>query len=160
MPQVFINYRRETDAYAAALLDELLSREIGSKRVFRAAKSIPPGSDYVLAISKAINACDAMLIVVGSGWHESFGAKIDGAEDWVLREILGALNAKKVVIPIILSGAPAIRSGELPGELAFLASLQYLRFDYRNAVQDAAYISRKLHEIFPGRGFWSHWRWA
>ncbi|MFF0297728.1 toll/interleukin-1 receptor domain-containing protein [Kitasatospora sp. NPDC004614] len=158
MPQIFINYRRATDAYAAALLDELLSRELGSRRVFRAAKSIPVGSDYVSEISKAIGSCDAMLVVVGVGWSESFSAIGNGREDWVLREIREALGARKVIIPIVLSGASVIRRESLPEDLAGLEFLQYLRFDYRNSAQDAIYISRRLRERFPSRSVWSYWR--
>ncbi|WP_189272449.1 toll/interleukin-1 receptor domain-containing protein [Kitasatospora griseola] len=158
MPQVFINYRRATDAYAAALLDELLSRELGSRRVFRASKSIPAGSDYVSEISEAIASCDAMLVVVGVGWSESFPVSGDGREDWVLREIREALEARKVIIPIILSGASVIRRESIPEDLAGLAFLQYLRFDYRNSAQDAIHISRRLRERFPRGSIWSHWK--
>ncbi len=151
MPHIFINYRRETDAYAAALLDELLSRRLGPDHVFRAGRSIAPGADYTLEIVRAITSCDAMLVVVGPGWHEHFAARYPEQEDWVLYEIEKALEEQKVIVPVLLSGTPRIRPENLPAVVLPLASFQYLRFDYRNTVRDAAYMSEQLERRFPGR---------
>lgn len=43
---IFINYRKGGGAYAAALLDALLSERFGEDQVFRAAKSVVAGSDF------------------------------------------------------------------------------------------------------------------
>jgi hypothetical protein len=42
---IFINYRSQSEAYAAALLDERLSNRFGSNQVFRASRSIDAGDD-------------------------------------------------------------------------------------------------------------------
>ncbi|QMU67072.1 toll/interleukin-1 receptor domain-containing protein [Streptacidiphilus sp. P02-A3a] len=151
MPHIFINYRRETDAYAAALLDELLSHRLGPDHVFRAGRSIAPGADYTLEIARAIASCDAMLVVVGPGWHERIAARYPDQEDWVLYEIEKALEEQKVIVPVLLSGTPRIRPGDLPDVVLPLASFQYLRFDYRNTARDAAYMCEQLERRFPAR---------
>ncbi|MBC3843004.1 toll/interleukin-1 receptor domain-containing protein [Streptacidiphilus sp. 4-A2] len=151
MPHIFINYRRETDAYAAALLDELLSRRLGPDQVFRAGRSIAPGADYTLEIARAITSCDAMLVVVGPGWQEQLAARYPDQEDWVLYEIEKALEEQKVIVPVLLSGTSRIRPGDLPEVLLPLASFQYLRFDYRNTLRDAAYMCDQLERRFPAQ---------
>src|SRR5687768_1458624 len=84
--EVFINYRRRDDAYAAAFLDDYLSRQFGADRIFRAGRSIPAGEEYEIYIMAAIAKCHGMLILVGPDWVESF-KQYDESEDWVRREI-------------------------------------------------------------------------
>ena len=43
MSEIFINYRGSDEPYAAALIDQELSRRFGPARVFRAGRSIRPG---------------------------------------------------------------------------------------------------------------------
>ncbi|MFD7129440.1 MULTISPECIES: toll/interleukin-1 receptor domain-containing protein [Streptomyces] len=153
MAQIFINYRRDGGAYTAALLDELLSKHFGETQVFRAAKSIIAGSDYVAAILKAIRGCDAMLVIVDDHWLEKFetGNYISSPDsDWVLREIEEAFKWERIVIPVLLSGVNRLREEDLPVALTKLATLQYLRFDYRNIQQDSIYMAKQLVRVCPG----------
>lgn len=157
MAHIFINYRREGGAYAAALLDELLSRRFGEARVFRAAKSITAGSDYEKSLLEAVRGCGVMLVIVDDGWlgrFDSDNGDSDNGEsspssDWVLREIEGALRYERTVIPVLLSGVDRLREDDLPNPLKGLAVLQYLRFDYRNVRQDSVYLAEQLVRAYP-----------
>ncbi|MFE4329421.1 toll/interleukin-1 receptor domain-containing protein [Streptomyces sp. NPDC056831] len=153
MAQIFINYRRDGGAYTAALLDELLSKHFGERQVFRAAKSIIVGSDYVAAILEAVRGCDVMLVIVDDCWlgkfeTENYNSSPDS--DWVLREIEEAFKCERIVIPVLLSGVNRLREADLPAALAKLATLQYLRFDYRNVQQDSNYMAEQLVRVCPG----------
>src|SRR5580698_5953711 len=57
---IFLCYRSQVDAYAAALLDHLLSEHFGADNVFRASRSIKPGEDYRKALSAAAERSSAM----------------------------------------------------------------------------------------------------
>ncbi|WP_420706479.1 toll/interleukin-1 receptor domain-containing protein [Streptomyces sp. MspMP-M5] len=150
MSQIFINYRREGGAYAAALLDELLSNHFGEDRIFRAARSIAPGSDYSESILEAVAGCGVMLVVVDDGWLGKFSSGSRGPaprQDWVLREIEEAFKNERRVIPVLLSGVKRLEEGCLPDSLARVARLQYLRFDYRNIRQDIGFMVEQLVRV-------------
>ncbi|MEK2475682.1 toll/interleukin-1 receptor domain-containing protein [Streptomyces noursei] len=153
--QIFINYRREGGAYAAALLDELLSNHFGADQVFRAARSIEPGSDYSESILEAAADCEVMLVVVDDGWLGKFSPGFRGStpqQDWVLREIDEAFKNERRVIPVLLSGVKRLEESCLPESLARVARLQYLRFDYRNIRQDIGFMVEQLVRVTSHRG--------
>lgn len=147
-PTVFVNYRRGDDAYAAAFLDDALSREFGPDRIFRAGRSIPAGQDYEHCIMKAIESASIVLVLMGPNWAESLKSG-DRKNDWVSKEIAEAFERKIPVVPILLSGASRIAEDYLPSDLAPLARLQYLRFDYRNTFQDLTHIANELRRAVP-----------
>ncbi|MFI1183379.1 toll/interleukin-1 receptor domain-containing protein [Streptomyces sp. NPDC020799] len=152
MTQIFINYRKEGGAYAAALLDELLSGCFGEDQVFRAARSITPGSDYSEAILEAVAGCGVLLVIIDDGWLVKFSSERGGptsGQDWVLREIEEAFKYGRKVVPVLLSGVGRLNEASLPEALARVARLQYLRFDYRNIRQDVNFIAEQLVKVCP-----------
>lgn len=150
MTSVFINYRRRDEAYAAALLDEKLSRTIGPEAIFRASRSIRAGQDYEAAILAAIAECQVMLVIVGQNWPGRAGfTTTDPREDWVQREITEAFEQDLHVVPILLSGVDRIVEDDIPETVSKIARLQYLRFDYRNIEQDSIRIEEELRALIP-----------
>ncbi|MER7857410.1 TIR domain-containing protein [Streptomyces rhizosphaericola] len=150
--RIFINYRKKGGAYAAALLDELLSGRFGEREIFRAAKSIAPGSDYSESILECVAGCDVLLVLVDADWSEGLNSGSSDSNlkvDWVSREIEEAFKHGKVVVPVLLSGADRLDEIALPEGVARVARLQYLRFDYRNIHQDVSFISEQLVKICP-----------
>ncbi|MEV7848688.1 toll/interleukin-1 receptor domain-containing protein [Streptomyces cyaneofuscatus] len=153
MDQIFINYRREGGAYAAALLDELLSAQFGEDRVFRASRSILVGSDFARSILNAVEGCGVMLVIVDAGWLDKFGSTENDSSptcDWVVREIEEAFRLDRIVVPVLLSGVGRLHAPGLPETLTGLAGLQYLRFDYRNIRQDSEHMVEQLVRVCPG----------
>ncbi|MFJ9636758.1 toll/interleukin-1 receptor domain-containing protein [Streptomyces sp. NPDC101178] len=152
MDQIFVNYRREGGAYAAALLDELLSEQFGEDRVFRASRSILAGSDFARSILSAVEGCSVMLVIIDAEWSGKFDIPENDASptcDWVLREIEEAFKFGRLVIPVLLSGVGRLCARDLPESVAFLADLQYLRFDYRNIRKDSDYMVEQLIRACP-----------
>ncbi|GGZ56427.1 hypothetical protein GCM10010387_58040 [Streptomyces inusitatus] len=155
MAQIFLNYRREGGAYAAALLDELLSDRFGEDQVFRAARSIPPGSDYSESILAAVAECEVLLVIVDSGWLEKFESEasdLPAERDWVQREIEEGFKCERIIVPVLLSGVKRLSEKSLPGAMAPVARLQYLRFDYRNIRQDVGFMAEQLVRVCPEIG--------
>ncbi|GGZ17071.1 toll/interleukin-1 receptor domain-containing protein [Streptomyces nitrosporeus] len=151
--RIFINYSKKGGAYAAALLDELLSNRFGEEEIFRASRSIAPGSDYSESILECVAGCEVLLVIVDADWTKRFTPQAYDAnrkEDWVSREIEEAFKHGKVVIPVLLSGAERLDGSPLHGAAADVARLQYLRFDYRNIHQDVRFMCEQLVKICPG----------
>ncbi|MEU3835228.1 toll/interleukin-1 receptor domain-containing protein [Streptomyces microflavus] len=155
MVHIFINYRKGGGAYAAALLDALLSERFGEDQVFRAAKSVVAGTDFAESILKAVSECQVMLVVVDPDWSDKFNTLKSGSPDtfdWVQKEIEEAFRLNRIVVPVLLSGADRLRQDDLPVPLVRLAFLQYLRFDYRNVRQDSIYMAEQLARVSPSIG--------
>jgi len=148
MSMIFINYRRRDGAYAAAFLDDALSREFGSEHIFRAGRSIRPGENYEQCIVSAIESSNAMLVLIDPDWVNSFKtAQLD--MNWVHREVREALVREVPVVPVLLAGTSRLSEDCLPPDIATLARLQYLRFDYRSTIQDLAYIANEIRRSVP-----------
>jgi hypothetical protein len=119
---IFISYRRgDTTAYAGWLADRLGSH-FGEQKVFRDIGSVEPGADFVEDIERAVEACDVMLVVIGS----SRGANLIEREttkrdDYTRLEIATALKRNIRVIPVLVQGASMPNTEELPNDLASLA---------------------------------------
>jgi TIR domain len=147
---IFINYRRRDEAYAAALLDEKLSKYFGSNFIFRASRSISAGADYEISILHAIEHCQVMLVVIGPNWSSALlNGSADIRDDWVRREISEAFKREIPVIPILLTGTVRLCEDDVPPDIARLARSQYLRFDYRNFEEDSRRIAHELGRAVP-----------
>lgn len=128
MPRVFINYRREDSRDFTGRLDDTLSEHFLRENVFRDVHTIWPGVDWVDAIQKGIQSCDVLLVVIGRQWLAMLQSRADRPEeDQVRAEIEGALQANKLVIPVLPQGSVMPEARELPGVLAKLTR--------RNAVE-------------------------
>jgi hypothetical protein len=151
MGSIFISYRSADDAYAAALLDQMLSEVFGANNVFRASRSIAPGSDYESALAAAVRASNVVLVIVGRAWIEGADGILETArpDDWVRTEIGMALELGTVIIPLLLAGVPRLADLELPSDMRQLCSFQYMRFDYRNIENDFSRIKREVARYVP-----------
>ncbi|MCN9243804.1 toll/interleukin-1 receptor domain-containing protein [Streptomyces sp. RY43-2] len=129
MTDVFINYRTGDGDKTAALIDHELSRRFGRDRIFRASKSIAPGSPYPDGLLTGLRSSSVVLAVIGPDWT-NFQSRLRDPEDWVRKEILEAFTCEIPVVPV-LDGRKTDRLSRdrLPAELAQLADLQSVPFD-------------------------------
>ncbi|MCX4970456.1 toll/interleukin-1 receptor domain-containing protein [Streptomyces sp. NBC_00654] len=153
MPLIFVNYRTNDEEATATLVDRELSRIFGEENVFRASKSIRPGSRYPQELLKAVRRTSVLLVVIGHRWLEAGGTGTRGAledeNDWTRREIEEALENGAVVIPLLVAGARRLRSEDLPVALGDLADCQYRRLDHRNAAADLGRLADDLIALLP-----------
>ncbi|MFC6881210.1 MULTISPECIES: TIR domain-containing protein [Actinomadura] len=152
MESIFISYRSADDAYAAALLDEMLSQRFGHNNVFRASRSIAPGSDYQTALLAAVGSTKVMLVIVGRSWAAETAPAARHAfspDDWVRKEVAKAIELGIVVIPILLSGAPRLADLKFPPDMQKFTSFQYMRFDYKNIDNDFRRVEQEVSRYIP-----------
>ena len=114
MADVFISYRRDDSAYALLLYDRLGS-DFGRDRVFRDVDDIRPGQYFDEVIRAELNACRAMVAVIGPGWVRA-RERLQDDHDWVRREIALALGRPMLVVPVLVGGVQV--PVELPVDVA------------------------------------------
>jgi hypothetical protein len=119
---IYLSYRRtESAAYAGRLFDHL-SRRFGPGSVFMDIQGgIAPGQDFARAIESALNACDAVLVVIGNSWASCTGKdgrrRLDDPKDWVRLEVAAALRRNVLVVPVLVDGARLPDPASLPEEV-------------------------------------------
>ncbi|MFJ4962658.1 toll/interleukin-1 receptor domain-containing protein [Streptomyces sp. NPDC088729] len=153
MPLIFVNYRTDDEEATATLVDRELSRVFGSENVFRASKSIGPGSRFPQELLTAVRRSSVMLAVIGPRWLAAAGSgdrsPLEDENDWTRREIREALETGAVVIPLLVGGAKRLRSEDLPAEIGDLADCQYRRLNHRNAEADLGGLADDLVRLLP-----------
>jgi hypothetical protein len=122
--RIFISYRRgDSSGYAGRLSEHLVER-FGPDRIFMDIDSIAPGDDFVDAIRSAIQACAAVIVVIGRRWTDAVDEcgrkRLEDPGDVVRLEIVSALELGVRVIPILVDGAVMPAAETLPAELVIL----------------------------------------
>jgi hypothetical protein len=151
---IYISYRRsESAAYAGRLFDHL-SRHFGRGSVFMDVQGgIRRGQEFARAIDSALNACDAVLVLIGKGWasctEKDGRPRLEDPKDWVRLEVAAALRRDVLVVPVFVDGARLPDPASLPEELRALCGrhaceLSDLRwaFDVRELVKDLEQVVR------------------
>lgn len=153
MPLIFVNYRTDDEEATATLVDRELSRVFGTENVFRASKSIGPGSRFPQELLTAVRRCSVLLAVIGPRWLKAGGSggrsPLEDESDWTRREIQEALETGAIVIPLLVGGAKRLRSEDLPAEIEDLADCQYRRLRHRNADADLKGLADDLVRLQP-----------
>lgn len=101
----------------ATLLDTALSAEFGLNAVFLDYNSIPPGKDFIAALLDTVRHTTVLLVVIGQDWLRTNAQgyrALDNPDDWVRREILAALAANILVVPVLVGDRSRLRADELP----------------------------------------------
>ncbi|MFC0002844.1 toll/interleukin-1 receptor domain-containing protein [Micromonospora siamensis] len=154
MAGIFINYRTDDDASAAALVDRELCREFGSANVFRDCRSLPTGRDFAPGIRDALARSNVLLALVGPRWwnlrDERGRRRIDDPDDYVRTEIRHALGRPDMaLIPLLLNGATLPRREELPPDIAGFADRHWAEFRARHDDADLRTLVEKVATYLP-----------
>ena len=137
MHEVFINYRTGDGDEAAAMIEKVLSERFGKERIFRAARSIAPGSPYPETLLNAVRNSAVLLALMGAEW--SHYPQLRDESDWVRREILEAFAYGIRIVPVLKGRkTDRLKVADLPIDLARLADLQSLRLDMRDNEADSS----------------------
>ncbi len=135
MAKIFISFRNGDDPFAAALLYRALSERFGAGQVFRSSDSIGVGDRWEPAIWTSLRDSDVVVVVIGPRWLGITGSdgrpRLAADDDWVRGEVATALAGQKLVLPVFIEGAPRIKPGDLPADIAGLAELQSIWFSHR-----------------------------
>ncbi|HXV80090.1 MAG TPA: toll/interleukin-1 receptor domain-containing protein [Candidatus Binatia bacterium] len=124
---VFISYRRRDSAPYARSLHERLLDEFRPERIFIDIADIAPGENFVHRIDRALDAVDAVIVLIGEKWltvaDDQSRPRIEDPADMVHVEIATALRRNKRVFPVLVGGAKMPAGSELPSPLKGLAQL-------------------------------------
>jgi TIR domain len=124
MTGIFISYRRaDTSGYAGRLYDDL-TRRFDADGIFHDVDTMPPGVDFVDAITQVLDTCSVLLALIGPSWltiADGERRRIDQAADLVRVEIATALKRNVPVIPVLVQGSVMPHSRDLPKVLRGLA---------------------------------------
>lgn len=125
MSKVFISYRRAESEYVVGRIYEDLCRTYSENNIFKDVESIPLGVDFRDEISRIINSCDILLVIIGPDWlrikDESGNLRIHQKDDYVRIEVEEALARNIPIIPIITRNAILPKESQLPRSLKALA---------------------------------------
>lgn len=148
MPDVFINYRTGDGHQAAATIERALSTRFGSERIYRASKSIPPGTPFDAHLIHSVRRSGVLLALIGDQWlgHPA----LQDVGDWVRKEIQEAFLCDIRVIPVLI-GRRTERptKDDLPMPLGKLADCQSLRYDHQNDEYDLRQTGDTLAALVP-----------
>jgi CheY-like chemotaxis protein len=120
--RMFVSYRRQDSFDITGRICDRLISHFGQGRVFYDQDSIPVGVDFRQHIRQNIQACDAMLVVIGTNWttatKESSGqSRLSDPADFVRIEILEAIQHQIPLIPLLVQGVTMPQADLLPPEL-------------------------------------------
>jgi hypothetical protein len=126
--RVFLNYRREDSAARAGRLHDALVLQFGQKSVFQDVAAISAGEDFIRAIDRALDDCDAVLVVIGPRWlapsADGEAPRLHEPDDYVRIEICQGFARDVKVVPVLVGGATLPTTAELPDVLGGLAQRQ------------------------------------
>jgi hypothetical protein len=126
MHEIFISYRRIDTETSGGHLYSDLCRAFGGDAVFMDTRAggIEWGADFEAALQRALENCEALIVLIGPQWlkceRKPGQRRIDAPDDWVRREIATALKLEKRVFPALFQGAAFPASDDLPEELRAL----------------------------------------
>lgn len=151
--KIFISYRRSDTQDAAGRLYDQLEQSFTKEGIFLDVDGIPPGDDFVEALTGRVAECDILLAVVGRQWTDAVDQtgkrRLENPNDWVRVEIESAIQLKKRIIPILVGGAKMPIAEGLPASLIPLTRRQAMRLTHERfkadvrGVIDAINTSRK-----------------
>ena len=126
--QIFLSYRRTDVGGHAGRLTDALTRRLGAKSVFQDVTAIAPGQEFTVAIDRALDACDAVLAVIGPGWLTAStpqgNRRLTEPGDYVRTELARALERKVRVVPVLVGGSSLPAATDLPDDLQGLLRRQ------------------------------------
>ncbi|MGW4499903.1 toll/interleukin-1 receptor domain-containing protein [Micromonospora sp. NPDC004336] len=153
MAGAFINYRTGDGHDKAALLNERLCAIFGKERVFLDSTSLPPGRPFPPELERRLSESTVLLVLIGGKWLDARDAnglrRIDDPDDYVRHEIRESIKRQKVVLPVLLDGAPLPSPVDLPGDIVDLPSFQYRHLRTREEAKDLDEIVAVLRRDIP-----------
>ncbi|QID18147.1 TIR domain-containing protein [Nitrogeniibacter mangrovi] len=151
MDGIFISYRRDDSAgYAGRLYDRLV-QHFGAERVFMDVEGIEPGTDFVLAIEKAVASCRVLIVLIGDEWlnvaDTSGRRRLDDPHDFIRLETSTALARDIRVVPVLLDGTPMPPMDALPEDLQPLVRRQAVELTHKQWEATSGELIRTLEKI-------------
>ncbi len=150
--KIFVSYRRDDTKDLSRLIADYLATRFGRSNVFFDSKSIGSGEKWRRQLIAKLNACDALVAVIGNQWFEVRDQedcrRIDNPDDFVRNEILTALDLGIPIIPILVEGMQMPAKESLPGDLQRLHEFQWFELRSEQYFEsDVALLCKQLDSL-------------
>lgn len=127
--KIFVSYRRDDNAAAAARVRDGLATKFGKSNLFMDVDNLIAGTRFDEELAKALVACDVFIAIIGERWLDMLRTKAaQNQPDYVRAEIAAALRRKIAVIPVRVGRegqlAPLPQRDELPADIHDLVRYQ------------------------------------
>jgi hypothetical protein len=150
MHSIFLSYRREDSSGVAGRLYDRLTEVFGQEHVFMDIDSIDAGDDFMSAIARTLDECEAVLVVIGKRWLGSSSGgsstRLDDPNDFVRLEIEQALRKRRLVIPVLIDGATVPSSDLLPDSLSPLIKCNAVSITHHTFGRDVHALIARLRK--------------
>ncbi|GAA0450422.1 hypothetical protein Ade02nite_59580 [Paractinoplanes deccanensis] len=146
MTGVFLSYRGMHHSYAPMFAAWVLRQRFGDGLVFEASHDNEPGVQFADAIGRALDRCAVLVVFVNRHWRENRDLLAD-ENDWVRREILHFLDARKPILPVLMDGEEMPPKRSLPAELAAFTRWIGLPLASASAAADLRRLVGRLEQI-------------
>jgi CHASE2 domain-containing sensor protein len=122
--KIFLSYRRDDAQTIAGRLFDWLVRQFGREQIFLDTDKIAAGDEFPRVLETRLAESDVVIALIGPRWlsasHER-GRRLDHPDDFVRREVEGALASDKRLIPVLVGDARMPDADALPEPLKPLA---------------------------------------
>ena len=150
-PGIFISYRRnDSRAYAGRIYDRLAAR-FGREQVFMDVDDIEPGEQFAEVLCQTLEACKALVVVIGPLWlrdAEAGGAsRLDDEGDILRLELRTALQRGIPIIPVLINRADMPARESMPADVASLADYQAIEVSDADFHQDVDNLVAALEPL-------------
>jgi hypothetical protein len=148
--KVFISYRHAEMSGTAWALYLGLKERFGADNVFLDNSTLHGGMQWLDEIKSHVTGAGAFLALIGPNWMQSLtDHQQRGDVDWVVKETDLALRSRPhvTVIPVLVDGAEAPESSELPPALRALLDCQAERLHHNSLLDDIQHLAHRLSEI-------------
>lgn len=126
--RIFLSYRRDDVPDAVDRIADRFRERFGKESVFVDIASIEAGKKWRDELIRALDKCDALLIVIGARWlRKAKGGNklaLDNPDDLVRKEISTALSRDISIIPILWGDAKFPSKEALPPEVRGMTEYQ------------------------------------
>jgi uncharacterized RDD family membrane protein YckC len=126
--RIFLSYRRDDVPDAVDRIADRFRERFGKESVFVDIASIEAGKKWRDELIRALDKCDALLIVIGARWlrkaKDGNKLALDNPDDLVRKEISTALSRDISIIPILWGDAKFPSKEALPLEVRGMAEYQ------------------------------------
>jgi hypothetical protein len=152
--KIFISYRRKDSQVVCDRIYGSLIETFGTDGVFRDISAIAAGTDFRVAIERALQSAQMVLVLIGPQWltiTDDLGRpRLADPNDQVRQEIELALRKNLIIIPILVQQATMPRESDLPPSLSALAfrNARVVRPD-PDYPRDMQTVIRDLAEYMP-----------
>ena len=116
--QIFISYER-TDAIAAGLFYIQLKEQYGEGFVFKDMEETVAGTKWPDRLRRLVQGCKAFVLIIVPDWQEKrVIKKLNDPNNWVHREIVTAVEANKLIFPVVVQGASPPSKADVPSKIS------------------------------------------